>query len=205
MSGPPGPWCGRCEWVRSVDVVEDCVIRWRLVVGRGVRLPTTEPQVVRSAMFLGEFQHSLDAKGRVILPARFREQLEGGAVMARALDGCLAVYPRRRVRPGRPQAPRSPRARRHASARPPAPSSPARSRSRPTSRAGSRSRSTCASTPHLDREVMVAGSFDHIEIWDAQRCSPSATRPASHPSSTVKASTTSSERRPYAHVPRSDS
>src|SRR2546429_1879809 len=44
-------------------------------------------------MFLGEHQHSLDAKGRVILPARFREQLEGGAVMARALDGCLAVYP----------------------------------------------------------------------------------------------------------------
>ena len=44
-------------------------------------------------MFLGEFQHSLDAKGRVILPVRFRDQLEGGAVMARALDGCLAVYP----------------------------------------------------------------------------------------------------------------
>jgi len=44
-------------------------------------------------MFLGEYQHSLDAKGRVILPARFRDQLEGGAVMARALDGCLAVYP----------------------------------------------------------------------------------------------------------------
>src|SRR5204862_325581 len=43
-------------------------------------------------MFLGEYEHSLDAKGRVILPARFREQLEGGAVMTRALDGCLAVY-----------------------------------------------------------------------------------------------------------------
>src|SRR6185295_6515226 len=46
-----------------------------------------------AVMFLGEHQHSLDAKGRVILPARFRDQLEGGAVMARALDGCLAVYP----------------------------------------------------------------------------------------------------------------
>ena len=44
-------------------------------------------------MFLGEHQHSLDAKGRVILPARFRDQLEGGAVMAKSLDGCLAVYP----------------------------------------------------------------------------------------------------------------
>ena len=37
-------------------------------------------------MFLGEHQHSLDAKGRVILPARFRDQLEDGAVMAKALD-----------------------------------------------------------------------------------------------------------------------
>ncbi|MCL6640969.1 MAG: hypothetical protein K6T92_06305 [Candidatus Rokubacteria bacterium] len=44
-------------------------------------------------MFLGEHQHSLDTKGRVILPARFRDQLEGGAVIAKALDGCLAVYP----------------------------------------------------------------------------------------------------------------
>src|SRR5262249_48209649 len=44
-------------------------------------------------MFLGEYAHSLDAKGRVILPAKFRDQLEGGAVMVRGLDGCLAVYP----------------------------------------------------------------------------------------------------------------
>ena len=44
-------------------------------------------------MFLGVFEHSLDAKGRVILPAKVRDQLEGGAVMAKALDGCLSVYP----------------------------------------------------------------------------------------------------------------
>ena len=119
-------------------------------------------------MFLGEFQHSLDAKGRVILPVRFREQLEGGAVMARALDGCLAVYPVDEFDRVAAQAPRGPRARAARSVRPPARSSPARSRSRPTSRAGSRCRSTCATYAHLEREVMVAGSFDHIEIWDAQ-------------------------------------
>ena len=44
-------------------------------------------------MFLGQFQHSLDEKGRVILPAKFRGQLEGGAYMARGLDGCVCVYP----------------------------------------------------------------------------------------------------------------
>ena len=44
-------------------------------------------------MFLGQYQHSLDEKGRVIQPAKFRTQLEGGAYMARGLDGCVCVYP----------------------------------------------------------------------------------------------------------------
>ena len=42
-------------------------------------------------MFLGEFQHSLDAKGRIILPSRFRGRLESGLVLTRGLDGCLWV------------------------------------------------------------------------------------------------------------------
>ena len=50
-------------------------------------------------------------KGRVILPARFRDQLEGGAVMARALDRCLAVYPVAEFDRVAAQAPRRPRAR----------------------------------------------------------------------------------------------
>jgi MraZ protein len=44
-------------------------------------------------VFLGQYQHSLDEKGRVILPAKFRGRLEGGAYMARGLDGCVCVYP----------------------------------------------------------------------------------------------------------------
>ena len=43
-------------------------------------------------MFLGEFQHSLDAKGRVILPAEFRPSLAEGAVIGAFPGGCLAVY-----------------------------------------------------------------------------------------------------------------
>ena len=45
-------------------------------------------------MFLGEAQHSLDVKGRVILPADYRDQLARGAVVSKGLDGCLWVYPR---------------------------------------------------------------------------------------------------------------
>ena len=43
-------------------------------------------------MFFGEFQHSLDAKGRVILPAKFRDQLADGAFITSEIDGCLAVW-----------------------------------------------------------------------------------------------------------------
>ncbi|MEX1162021.1 MAG: division/cell wall cluster transcriptional repressor MraZ [Nitriliruptor sp.] len=44
-------------------------------------------------MFLGEHQHTLDAKGRVILPARFRERLSSGLVFAPSQDRCIDVYP----------------------------------------------------------------------------------------------------------------
>src|SRR6266542_3495044 len=43
-------------------------------------------------MFLGEHQHSLDAKGRVILPARFRDQLEDGAVFFNNDTATTEIY-----------------------------------------------------------------------------------------------------------------
>lgn len=45
-------------------------------------------------MFLGEFRHSLDKKGRVILPAKFREALTDGIVVTRGLDNCLWIFPK---------------------------------------------------------------------------------------------------------------
>ncbi len=44
-------------------------------------------------MFTGEFQHSLDAKGRVIMPARLREGLGERFIVTRGLDQCLFAYP----------------------------------------------------------------------------------------------------------------
>lgn len=42
-------------------------------------------------MLLGEFRHSLDAKGRVFLPSRWREELTGGVVVTKGLERCLWV------------------------------------------------------------------------------------------------------------------
>ena len=44
-------------------------------------------------MFMGEYSHSIDAKGRLIMPAKYREQLGSEFVVTKGLDGCLFVYP----------------------------------------------------------------------------------------------------------------
>ncbi|BAS27715.1 division/cell wall cluster transcriptional repressor MraZ [Limnochorda pilosa] len=44
-------------------------------------------------MFLGEYEHSLDEKGRLTVPSRFREDLAGRLVVTRGLDHCLFLYP----------------------------------------------------------------------------------------------------------------
>ncbi len=45
------------------------------------------------SMFMGEFQHNIDTKGRIIVPAKFREGLGERFVVTRGLDQCLFVYP----------------------------------------------------------------------------------------------------------------
>ena len=44
-------------------------------------------------MFMGEFQHNVDTKGRIIVPSKFREELGTSFVITRGLDKCLFAYP----------------------------------------------------------------------------------------------------------------
>lgn len=44
-------------------------------------------------MFLGEFNHTVDEKGRLTIPARFRPDLAKGVIITRWLDRCLALFP----------------------------------------------------------------------------------------------------------------
>jgi MraZ protein len=119
-------------------------------------------------MFLGEHQHSLDAKGRVILPARFRDQLEGGAVMAKALDGCLAVYPLGEFTAVAERA-------REAAQRGPAERQAARAlfagavEFTPDKQGRVAVPANLREFAGLTRDVIVAGMYHRIEIWDAER------------------------------------
>ena len=43
-------------------------------------------------MFMGEYNHTIDAKGRLIVPSKFRESLGDEFVVTKGMDGCLFVY-----------------------------------------------------------------------------------------------------------------
>ena len=43
-------------------------------------------------MFMGEYNHTIDAKGRLIIPAKFREVLGDEFVVTKGMDGCLFVF-----------------------------------------------------------------------------------------------------------------
>jgi MraZ protein len=116
-------------------------------------------------VFLGEHQHTLDAKGRIILPARFRDRLAGGLVFAPGQDRCIDVYPvttfERRVEELRGLPREDQRVRAYlrtflAGAHQDAPDAQGRVTVPPRLRqyAG------------LDRDLTVVGADEKVEIWD---------------------------------------
>lgn len=44
-------------------------------------------------MLLGEYQHAIDDKGRMAVPAKFRKTLSGGVVVTKGAEGCLFLFP----------------------------------------------------------------------------------------------------------------
>lgn len=47
-------------------------------------------------MFIGQYEHNLEEKGRLSIPKKFRVDLANGGVLTRGLDGCLFLFPKRR-------------------------------------------------------------------------------------------------------------
>ena len=117
-------------------------------------------------MFFGEYEHTIDDKNRLTLPARFREALGDGVVLTRGFDECLDVYARRDWQ--------ALVDRRLASLDPF--SKEARELKRFLFAAASDSEldkqgrvlvpPALTRRARLGREVVVAGVHDHLEIWD---------------------------------------
>lgn len=119
-------------------------------------------------MFLGTYEHALDAKGRVILPAKFRGQLEEGAFLAKSLDGCLALYTAEEFE--KVALDMQEKARRGAVER-----NAVRSFAAGAAEATPDKQGRITIPGHLrqfaglEGEVVVTGALSRIEIWDAAR------------------------------------
>lgn len=119
-------------------------------------------------MFLGTYEHSLDVKGRVILPVKFREQLEAGAFLAKSLDGCLALYTTEGFE--KVAQDMQEKARRGGNERNAVRSFAAGAAEATPDRQGRISiPAHLRSFAGLEREVVVTGALSRIEIWDATR------------------------------------
>ena len=115
----------------------------------------------------GEYKHSIDAKGRLAMPARLREELGERFTVTKGLDGCLAVYPEKewealedRIR-GLGNGEKARRVKRYYFAN--AFDAQLDAQGRILIPAGLRE------FADLQKDVVVIGQLDHAEIWDSEK------------------------------------
>lgn len=92
----PKPLIFAMLWGRMVIKVEESGRQWHKVVDKLITLWITTGRLQLAGecrMFMGEYNHTIDAKGRMIVPSKFRELLGNEFVVTKGLDGCLFVYP----------------------------------------------------------------------------------------------------------------
>jgi MraZ protein len=116
-------------------------------------------------MLLGEYEHTIDEKNRLTLPAKFREAFADGLVVTRGMDGCLYVYARaewervaREIASVDDLNPDARKLRRYFFA--------GASEDEPDRQGRISIPSSLVQSARLGREVVVAGVLDHLEIWD---------------------------------------
>ena len=118
-------------------------------------------------MFLGTYTPKLDDKGRLTLPARFRDELAGGLMVAKSQDRSLAVFPRAEFeeRARRAVEESKDNAEARASLRVFAAGA---DEQRPDAQGRITLSADLRSYANLSKECVVTGAVDYLEIWDAE-------------------------------------
>jgi MraZ protein len=119
-----------------------------------------------ATMFLGEHEHTLDEKNRLTLPARFRDSFPDGLVVTRGMDGCLYAYARSdwqslvdsRLATLDPLSRDDRMMTRYFFS--------AAVEAAPDKQGRIMLPAPLVEHAHLGREVVVAGVYDHLEVWD---------------------------------------
>lgn len=140
------------------------------MVYSGAPWRTVEDAAGAGTVFLGEYRHTLDPKSRVVLPAKFRQQLEDGCAVMQGEDECVLLVPKEvwdeEYRPLASRQKSSKRSR-HLARALFAPSD----LQRPDGQGRIFINERLRHYAHLDdaSEVVIAGLGDRIEIWQPAR------------------------------------
>lgn len=116
-------------------------------------------------MFMGEYRHSIDAKGRLTLPSEFREEFDNCVVVAKGLDGCLNIYSVQDWEAYLRKLSTVPTQKKDARAYVRVIAS--RAKKCEFDKVGRINiPQVLRNEAHLDKNVVVNGNIDHIEIWN---------------------------------------
>jgi MraZ protein len=118
-------------------------------------------------VFLGEYSHSLDGKGRVVMPSKFRPELAGGCVVTKGPERCIYVFPMDRWEEESNKVLTLPRTDRRA--RNLARSFFAMASDQTPDRQGRvQIPESLREYAGLEKDLVVVGVADHIEVWAAR-------------------------------------
>ncbi|MAR53479.1 MAG: division/cell wall cluster transcriptional repressor MraZ [Acidimicrobiaceae bacterium] len=120
-------------------------------------------------LFVGQFEHALDMKGRIVLPASFRASFDESGFLIKGSEGCLALLTPERFRDiAQTMASRSEEGDvRHRSAK--RSFGAGASRVLPDKQGRIAVPEDLRSFAQLERECVIVGAIDEVEIWDSER------------------------------------
>jgi len=118
-------------------------------------------------MFIGEYQHNLDSKNRIIIPSKFREELHSTFVLARGLDSCLTIYSLEQWNKMFEEIDKLPTTKKNARMYVRMLTSTA-SECSPDGQGRIQIPSFLSKPVNITKECVVIGANNHVEIWDKE-------------------------------------